>query len=315
MNAFLKIIRFPNLLIIATTQVIIRHFIVQSMLRINGFQLQFPLDLFILLIISTLLIAAAGYMINDYFDEKVDSINKPDQVIIGKKIGRNTIYNLYYIFNFAAILMGFYITFKIDMTGMSVVFILIPGLLWFYSTTYKNQLIIGNLIVALITSLVPLITGVFELIAINLAYQEVLVEYGINFNAILYWVMGYSFFAFIITFCREIIKDAEDFEGDVLTGRYSMPAAIGIKGTKIFLLFLLAMIIASLVWVYRQHINDAFTFWYLTFFIALPLAITGYYIVRARSKKDFHIASILSKIVMITGITYGIAVKYIIKNL
>ena len=85
---FLRLIRFPNLVIIALTQYAIRFGIIYPFLNQAGLDLFLSEKLFGMLVGATVLIAASGYIINDYFDVKLDLLNKPNQLVIGKSISR-----------------------------------------------------------------------------------------------------------------------------------------------------------------------------------------------------------------------------------
>jgi hypothetical protein len=109
--------------------------------------LKFPWYDFIILVIATLLITAGGYVINDYFDIKTDLINK-GEVIVGTKIPRRQAMKWHNILNIAGVAAGFYISWKAGYFWLGILFLIVSGLLYFYSASYKRQFLIGNIIVA-----------------------------------------------------------------------------------------------------------------------------------------------------------------------
>ena len=117
--------------------------------------LQFPWYDFILLVAATVFITAGGYVINDYFDIKTDLINK-GKVIVGTKIPRRQAMMWHNIFNIAGVSIGFYISWKAGYLWLGTLFLIVSGLLYFYSASYKRQFLIGNIIVAILTAMVPL---------------------------------------------------------------------------------------------------------------------------------------------------------------
>jgi 4-hydroxybenzoate polyprenyltransferase len=286
--------------------------VVRPMLEINGFTLQMNGLNFFLLVMVTLLIAAAGYMINDYFDVKIDEKNKPGRMVVGRQVNKEAIYNAYYILNFVAIMLGFYVSYQAGISIFGVVFILVAGLLWFYSTSYKKQFLLGNLIVSALTALVPFMVPVFEIPLVNQEYAETIIQYEIRFDYILYWVAGFSFFAFLTTLIREIIKDAQDFEGDVLSDRQTLPIVLGMKATKVILGILLLALMASLIYVYHAYLRDKTTLIYMITVLFVPIGITVYFIIKARSEKEFKIASQIMKGIMVGGIFYSLIVSFIL---
>ncbi len=311
--AFFRLLRYPNLLIIAATLYLIRYFIIFPVLEANGYTPQLSEKNFFLLTITTILIAAAGYVINDYFDRKTDIINRPDKVIIGKIIKRRAAIGIHIILSGIAVLLGFYISYSIGMIWMGIIFILITGILWFYSTTYKRQVFIGNLVVALLTALVPLMALLFEYPLLNRVYGSISQDMGSNFNYLAAWVFGFAAFAFLTNLSREIVKDIEDYEGDRIFGRETLPLVIGIKATRGLVIGLETIIILTLVYVYFFFLSDAITLiYFLTAIIGPSLVIIGI-VSRARNKADYHKASNWIKITMLTGLLYALLANYIIQ--
>ena len=269
---------------------------------------------FFFLVLATVLITAAGYVINDYFDLSIDMINHPQNVILGKKISLRTALIIHWIFNIIGVALGFYISWKIDMTNLGFIYIFTAGLLWYYSTIFKRELIIGNIIVATLTALTPLLVIIYEIIPLNLTYKSQLQYFYLNFNDIVFWILGFSFFAFFSTLVREIIKDIEDFEGDNAYGRKSIPIILGVQNAKIIvvslqLLFTLAIVGASIL-----YIDDQLSKWYLRIFVVLPSFFLIYKIIRAKEEKDYTLASKILKLIMITGISYLFVLYFIIKE-
>lgn len=314
MIKFFRLIRFQNLLIIVFTQYFMRWSIIKPILNINNFKLQFSEINFFFLVLSTVFITAAGYVINDYFDTKTDLMNRPGTVIVGRFIKRRVAMLLHIIFNISGISLGIYISFRINLPFIGFVFVLVPGLLWFYSTTYKQQFLIGNVIVAFLTALVPFIVVVFEIPLLNKAYGEIMLQSISNFNNILAWVSGFSFFAFITTLIREIIKDIEDFEGDNTFGRNTMPIIIGVSYTKVVVVFLCSLIVIALLFIFLSYLNDTITLIYFIFTMLIPFSLIIFKIIQAKEKKDYHIASSLSKFIMLAGIMYALVANYIISQ-
>jgi len=311
--AFLKLIRFQNLLIIAVTQYMMRLFILEPILAMNGFEPQLDHLHFFLLVFSSITITAAGYVINDYFDMKTDLLNRPDTVIVGMRITRRWAMFIHIALNSAGILTGIYLSWYVGMLGFGIVYILAAGLLWFYSTTYKRQFLIGNLIVSIFTAVVPFVVIVFEVPLLNREYGEILIARGMNFNNILAWVGGFSFFAFLATLIREIIKDVEDFEGDAAYGRNTLPIVLGIRLTRILVIVLILFLVFSLVYVYVTYLSrkpggeiDLLSLLWFGLMLVLPFLYLVFRLIAARDKKDYHLCSNLTKLIMLAGILYSV---------
>lgn len=314
----LRLIRFPNLVIIAATQYAMRYLLMEPLLPSHTFELQFGNTQFFLLVLSTIFIAAAGYIINDYFDTQADMINKPDKVVVGIRISRRVAMTLHALLNIIGVGIGIYLSFYIDLPILSLVFVLATGLLWFYSTNYKRQFLVGNLSVAFLTGLVPLMVVLFEIPLLNREYGQVMLRNEASFIYIFAWVGGFSFFAFLTTLIREVIKDAEDFEGDRAYGMKTLPIVLGSLWTKIVILALIGLTIFILIYLLLKYIlfsvnpADYISLVYFIAFLIIPLIGLSIQVVLARDKRGYGKASTMIKGVMLTGILYAVLVFYLV---
>jgi 4-hydroxybenzoate polyprenyltransferase len=199
----------------------------------------------------------------------------------------------------------------------------VEGLLWFYSTTYKRQLLLGNIIVSFLTAVVPFMVVVFEIPLLNQYYAVSIIKNNLDLSILFKWVGGFSVFAFLINLLREIIKDAEDFEGDIAYGRNSVPIVWGIKVTKAIVLFLIASIITGVFYIYINHLMfdvlgrfEWLTTLYLIVFLIIPLIALISLVIHANKKEDYHKCSQLSKLIMITGVLYAVLFRvHVIQNI
>lgn len=322
MKAFLKLIRWSNLLIVILTMVLMRYAILEPVLNkldINLYSLAGSatsmslqsswLD-FILLVAATVLITAGGYVINDYFDIKTDLINR-GKVIVGTKIPRRKAMMLHNVLNITGVAAGFYLSAREGFIWMGILFLIVSGLLYFYSASYKRQFLVGNLMVAVLTAMVPMLVVIFEAPVLYQYYAINAVKIP-DLSIIFYWVGGFAIFAFLTTLAREIIKDIEDFEGDVAYGRNTVPVVIGILTSKIVTVCLLFVTLLMLYLVWFIYLNDFITLIYITVAVAIPLVYVIFQIIFSQSRKQLHSASRIMKIVMLTGIFYSVVVKIIL---
>ncbi len=319
MKSFFSLIRLPNLLVIAFTQFAMKYLVMDPMLPSSNFSLQFSNIQFLLLVMATLFIAAGGYIINDYFDTRPDRINKPSRVVIGVSITRRTAMTLHSLFNIIGIGLGIYLSISVDLFFLSIIFILTTGMLWFYSTNYKRQFLVGNLIIAFLTSMVPLVVVLFEIPLLNREYGDIMLRHDMTFMYIFSWVAGFGVFAFLTTLIREIIKDAEDFEGDAAYGMRSLPIVIGTKYTKVVLAFLILATIFLSVFVLIRFIMfasgkiDYISLIYFVTFIIIPLSNLFTLVLIASERKGYRRAGIVIKVIMLFGILYAFVLFYLLK--
>ena len=164
LKAFIHLIRFDNLLVIAITMFLTRYALMQPALVIRYPGIYLPLAHFdfFLLSLSTLLIAAAGYIINDYFDVKTDRINKPQKLYIGNGVKRRQAILIHTFFNLMGLLLGVYVAYRASNVFLCLIQLFSITALWFYSTHLKKMVLIGNILVSLLSALVPLQILFFE---------------------------------------------------------------------------------------------------------------------------------------------------------
>ena len=322
MKEFFKLIRWQNLLIVILTMVLMRYAVLEPVISkigvilIKGTGQEIPMSLqfswydFVLLVAATVFITAGGYVINDYFDIKTDLINK-GKVIVGTKIPRRQAMMWHNIFNIAGVSTGFYISYRAGYIWLGTLFLVVSGLLYFYSASYKRQFLIGNIVVALLTAMVPLLVVFYEWPALYKYYTINAVTLP-KINFIIYWVGGFALFAFMTNLIREIIKDIEDFEGDKAYGRNTVPVVIGVLSAKIVSVCLIIFTIALLYLTWYFLINDIITLGYISVAVVLPLLYVIYKLVISSNRIQLHGASSIMKIVMLTGILYSVVVKVLL---
>jgi 4-hydroxybenzoate polyprenyltransferase len=283
----IKLIRWPNLVFIFLTQFAFQYCILKPAPgAVNGLS---PLT-FLLVTLSYVLIAAGGYIINDYFDLDIDKINKPDKVFIGQEISKQQALLAYFLFNLLALLSALSADIIHHTFAGTLSLVICMALLYWYSAALKKSFLLGNIIVAGVTAW-----------SIPVLYFLQFQGYGKEA-----WLTGIYFsFAFVISFVREMVKDMEDAKGDEAHGCQTMPIVWGISKAKYFtfgwLTLLVIMIASSLVLLIGQK-NWMGTA-YVSFFLAIPVAFLLRGLVKAKHPDDYHKLSTGIKMVMALGIT------------
>ncbi len=276
-RGFLRLVRMQNLLIVVLTQYLARLFLVgpPAGQTPDWLGMITEVNLF-LLSLSTVCIAAAGYIINDYFDIKIDIVNKPERVVIGRYLKRRVAISAHQVLNGLGCLIGLYLSrwvFLIDVVAMS--------LLWFYSANLKRQPFVGNVAISLLTALALLVLAVYYR-----QHEDLL--------------LVYAAFSFGVSLVREIIKDMEDVRGDARFGCRTLPIIWGIRRTKQLLYGLLASFIAML-FICADALHNPRLGW---IFLVLLIPIT-YLIVRlvqADTRRAYSDLSRLCKLIMLLGV-------------
>jgi 4-hydroxybenzoate polyprenyltransferase len=297
--AFFRLVRWPNLVFIILTQILFEYCIYKKIYSNDPGQVPDTRQ-FIFLVIASVLIAAAGYIINDYFDLNIDQVNKPGKVVVNVLINRRWVIFWHMFLSllglfFTVAALPFNLYWHLVLANLTSII-----LLWFYSTNFKKQLLIGNVIISLLTAWVIM---VLFLAKHPLQLQHI---FSINRNEVRFFrlTIVYTSFAFIISLIREVIKDMEDLEGDRRYGCRTMPIVWGINASKVYTAVWLIVLIAALT--ILQFYVLPFGWWasavYCFVLIIAPLIWILFKLSKAVTSKDFHLLSSMVKLVMMTGI-------------
>ncbi|MDO4462774.1 MAG: geranylgeranylglycerol-phosphate geranylgeranyltransferase [Bacteroidia bacterium] len=299
----LRLIRIENLLFIALFQYLLRYCIILPVLNSYNIAPVMTDWQFSILVLTTICMAASGNVINDYFDIYIDRTNRPNLVVLDRIMPRKNAILIHVILTLTGIFMGLYIAFATRRATYVWLFLGIPTLLWFYSTRFKRQLLIGNIIVALLTAAM-----VYVVISVELSFiRQTGMDTTKSVGCIAAWTytVGYTFFAFLCNLSREIIKDIEDIEGDKEYGCHTIPVILGVEYTKVIVSALHAMSIIMLWGVYYTSPSiqsHPFVELYLSVGLTIPIILNTLLLYKAREKKDFHQCSINSKYIMLIGV-------------
>ncbi|MEM6358843.1 MAG: geranylgeranylglycerol-phosphate geranylgeranyltransferase [Bacteroidota bacterium] len=272
-KGMIRMTRAWNLLIIVFTQYLTAIFLVESGKDVLAFLVSSEL---FLLSLSSALIAAAGYIINDYYDVKIDLINKPDRVVVGRAVKRRVAMMWHTALNITGVLIGAYLSLKIGFFNL-----LSAALLWLYSNQLKRMPLIGNLSVALLTGWAVYVVAVL-------------------FNSHNIMVLAFAGFAFAFTLIREVIKDIEDVKGDATFGCRTLPVVYGIRPTKTMVyLFSLSFLLGMCSLAYRFAGDE------LTVFcsgLVAPLGLISFLLYKADTVAQYNKLSTYCKMIMLVGI-------------
>jgi len=273
-RAYLGLVRFPNLVMVVLSQAL-----VQACLLTNGISFVKLLEPdFWALTFSTVCIAAAGYIINDYYDVKIDAINKPDRMVVGKAIRRRRAMFAHLLLSFLGVLIGALLSVTVGLINLGAVL-----LLWGYSARLKKMMLIGNVTIGLLAASMLLVVAV----------------YADTLNKI---TIGYAAFSFLISLIREIIKDMEDVKGDASFDCRTLPIVAGLRNTKLVLYPLIAAFMTLLTAAVIHGRTAVYFDIYMILLVMLPTIWLTVKLVRADRKRDFTYLSNLNKIIMLAGI-------------
>ncbi|TMI72111.1 MAG: ubiquinone biosynthesis protein UbiA [Bacteroidetes bacterium] len=295
--AFLKLVRLPNLLFIALSQVLFQFCVYYPLYRET--LPRHDLSHFIFLVLASLFIAAAGYIINDYFDINIDEINKPDKMVVDKLIHRRWAIAWHFILSFTGLVFTVLALPVLGKWYLILANIACVALLWFYSTNFKKSLLIGNIVISLLTAWAILIIFFSKVSPVNA------IELGNHAQPKFFRLAFlYAGFAFICSLIREAIKDIEDIKGDERYGSRSMPIAWGINASKVYIAVWMIVLIVILITLMIYILQ--FRWWGLVAYgvlvIIVPLVLMFRKLFKASTAADYHSLSTGIKLVMLVGI-------------
>ena len=253
---------------------------------------------FLGMIVTIVLLTAGGNFINDYFDVRVDRINKPDAVYVETKVKRRVVILAHLVTTLLGILISFFVRKSMHSYLPFVVAIAVSIALALYTPFFKKRVLSGNLIVSLCIGMIPLWSVWPHLSNLNIGF----------------WTLIFSVFAFSVNFSREIVKDIEDVDGDAAENYKTLPVVMGTQTARIYaLLFLFAALITAGITLFiaaTQH-HSLGTLYLIGMGMCLPLTIALFAVFMTNSKEGFRKASLILKIAMAVGISCGFVLRFV----
>lgn len=279
--------------------------VVRPVLHQNGFQQRLSHVDFLLLCLASVLIAAAGYIINDYFDVHIDKINKPQKVLLDRYIRRRWAIFWHLLLSMVGVMISLIISFSVGdrffIIGITNFFCVLT--LWVYSTTYKRKILVGNILISLLTAWTVWVVYLAEVID-WWRQPSVTISQTLALSKLLRLAALYAGFAFIISLVREVVKDIEDVEGDRREGCRTMPIIWGIPVSKVFMAVWLVVLIGILLVIQFYVIQFGWWLWvtYLLLLVVVPLCLVLRWLYLATNKAHYSRLSSWIKTIMLTGI-------------
>lgn len=305
----MRLVRWGNLLFLGALVWVMEKWVAVPILNAAAYGEQMPWYILLLLEIAVILIAAGGYVINDYFDVKIDRINRPDAVIVTRTISKPAAMRLSICLSAAGAACGILEAILLRSMTIGILFVIVPGLLWFYSSSYKRLFMIGNLTIALLAAVTPMLVAISNVAILQLRFETILPYISLPHD--LYaWLGGFALFAFLLTWIREIIKDMQDQMGDRELECHSMPVVWGDLWTKVFVtaLIILTLAIIGHIWYRLLPFPIGWTSLstrYIALGIVVPLLSAIWLLWSAKIPSDYKSCQQVIKFAMLIGMLYG----------
>ena len=294
----MKSIRPLNLLMVALIQLLFWYFVIFAPFGENNLRFSFfGVSQFIWMLLASLFITASGNFINDYTDYDNDRLN-------GKSKGweKSRLWRMFLATSLLGLVFAVLSAWSLSDYQLFFVYVIIWGLLYFYSKTYQRKILIGNIVVALLTAM---LIGIMWL-AVYLHLRPLILRPAMIMEKYVYISnisLVYMAFAFLLSLIRELVKDMEDRKGDEASGYRTFPVRYGPAKTKMLLHILSAVFVILLIVVMQWclHFED----YYLVAASGLIFLLYAFFHTRmaaAKEEKDWHFLSLLLKIIMLLGV-------------
>lgn len=287
------------------TQYLLFYLVIQPGFEKGGVNPLLDNFLFFLLVIDTILIAAAGNVVNDLFDESTDAINEKTKV--GYHRSKAMSWLLVLILN--TVFISLYVAYQIDNLKLSLISVAAIGLLILYSAYLQRTTLVGNFVVSLF---VAFVTGIIWF-AERAAYRDLAKIDEVEFKQLTLLLSCYMIFSFVANMYREIVKDIEDVPGDARANYNTIAVSWGVARAKIVAIFYgVFLFLLELGWVLGNPLSTSLTAQVVfVFLIMAPTAYAIYQTNNSRTVQDFHKNSTLIKIIMAGGLIYLVILKLI----
>lgn len=306
---YLQLLRVGNLTFVAILLYVMEKWVATPLLQLEQFGELMPWWILTLLIVSVVGIAAGGYVINDYFDVKIDRINRPDNLVVTRIISRDAAMNLFYGLTAVGVIAGTVVAWWAHSWTLLFTYVVIPGLLWFYSASYKRMFLVGNLVVAFASAIVPLLVAIANADYLHHLYQNAL-AYSPIVGELYVWTGGFAAFAFLLTWVREIVKDIEDIEGDREMECRTLPIVWGDKVAKMIATLLLMAIAILIVYMLFavlpfSHEWKSLPTRYVVFGLIVPILCSIVLLWAANNRTEYHRVQTIIKFAMFMGMLFS----------
>ncbi|MBZ9779703.1 geranylgeranylglycerol-phosphate geranylgeranyltransferase [Psychroflexus sp. CAK8W] len=268
-----SVIRGYNILIIIIAQYLASIFIMAHHLPIR--QVVLDVNLF-LIVISTALAIASGYLINNFYDSEKDLINRPQKTLLDNYVSQKTKLGVYFTLNFLSVIIASYVSFKAVLFYSIYIFIL-----WLYSHKLKRYPFLGTL-----TAGVVAILPFFIIFVYYRNFEEVIIVHAV--------------FLFFIILIRELVKDLENLKGDFTLDYSTIPVKYNVTFTKrLISILVISTIIPALILV--LYFDSGYMDYYFLLCVVL-LIIFLFQLWRSEQKIHYLVLHNLLKFVIVLGV-------------
>jgi len=295
MLAYLKLIRFENLIIIALAQICIRYGLFEPFevaITLNGFGI-------FLLVMASILIAAAGNIIINQYDEGDLQHSKISEKITDR---------LFMICSILGVCLGFYLSNIIGKPGFAALFIIVSAVFYIYATYLREIIVVRNMVIGILAALSILVVGIFDLLP---AITE---QNKVGQKVIFSIVVDYAIFGFIIIVLRELLKDCVTIDRDHKSGAQTIPLILGKQRTlKLVGILTLIPIVAVVYYSYTYLFSTTNAVILALLFLIAPMLFIMIKSFSVDSQKQIKTLILIFRIILVIASLSLLSYQYILK--
>ena len=273
MFSLFSVVRGYNILVLILAQYLTSAFILAPELPLR--EIFFDDNLFFL-ILSSATVIASGYIINNFYDSEKDLINRPKKTMLDRFVSQRTKLSVYFILNLLAIFFASYVSFK-----AVVFFSIYIFAIWLYSHRLKRILFLGNLVASILT-----LTPFF-----------VIFIYYKNFETVIFI---HATFLYLMIVMRELVKDLENMQGDLIQNYHTIPIVYGEKLSKFFLSILsILAVIPTMLLITRFDTGYMNYYFYVSLVLLVFFVLFLYF---SKVKWQFLLLHNILKLIIVAGV-------------
>ncbi len=271
--SLLSVIRGYNILVLVLAQYLAAVFIFSPKKSLRD--VFFDVDL-LLIILASICVVASGYIINNFYDVKVDRINRPLKSSLDNSVKQATKLKLYFALNFLGFIFGFLISWKAALFFAIYIFAI-----WFYSHKLKKYPFTG-LVSATVLTILPFFA---------------IFVYFKNFSKIIF---VHAFFLFLVLMVRELLKDLQNMKGAIVNDYVSFPIFYGERKTKQLSIFLLLLTLFPVVILFNYPALSYMRYYF--YFTLIVLVFLGFYLWKSTETKQYRMMHNVLKVLLLIGV-------------
>jgi 4-hydroxybenzoate polyprenyltransferase len=271
--SLISVVRGYNILVLILAQYLASIFIFSPEKSISHVIFDLHLNYIVL---ATVCVVAAGYIINNFYDDQVDRINRPLKTGLDNYVRQETKLRLYFFLNFVGFLFGFFVSWKAGLFFAVYIF----GI-WFYSHKLKKY---------------PF-TGLISATSLTLMPFFVIFVYYKNFSDIIFI---HAIFLFLVIMVRELIKDLQNMKGAIANNYDTFPIVYGEKKTKQLSILLLFLTLVPIIFLFQYPALSYMKYYF--YFAMVAFLFLAFYLWKSTERNQYRFLHNVLKIVLLIGV-------------